>query len=114
LLQRQTEHVAQLSLLDFQASVPEKVKNLVEVFNGAHRCKFYTHNVSEYLDRASVERWASWLTHRHLLAVDSTQLAIHKAMCDTERIGDGGYQDALIDAWISWLQTESPATVGDG
>jgi hypothetical protein len=110
-LQLNGQYVAQVPLLNFQTFAPDKVYRLIEVSESAtRRFNFYTYSVSTFLDTRFVERWASWLTHRDLRAINISEPGhetdMHKIICDTERIGDVDYQDALIDAWVSSLQAD--------
>jgi hypothetical protein len=114
LLEKGTQFVAQVSLLSFQSLAPEKVKDLIEVFeNSTSRWKFYTYKISRPVFNRSIERWASWLTYHDLRAIQMNELddtlGIHITLRDAKRIGDVDFQDALVDAWMSWLQDMKPA-----
>jgi hypothetical protein len=114
LLEKGTQFVAQVSLLSFQSLAPEKVKDLIEVFeNSTSRWKFYTYKISRPVFNRSIERWASWLTYHDLRAIQMNELddtlGIHITLRDAEHIGDVDFQDALVDAWMSWLQDMKPA-----
>jgi hypothetical protein len=114
LLQQYTQFVAQVSLSDFKAYAADKVKDLVEVFESpTRRWKFYTYKLPRFVSGKSAEQWASWLTHHDLRAIwtdepDDTA-GIHIILRDSERIGDVDFEDALVDAWMSWLQPTTPA-----
>jgi hypothetical protein len=114
LLQRYTQFVAQVSLSDFKAYAADKVEDLVEVFESpTRRWKFYTYKLPRFVSWNSAEQWASWLTHHDLRAIwtDEPDVTtdISNILRDAERIGDVDFQDALVDAWMSWLQPCTPA-----
>jgi hypothetical protein len=113
LLQQETEYVAQVSLLNFQAFAPEKVKDLVEVFDSGRRCKFYTYKLALNIRKKSIERWASWLTYRDLRAIDMNGPGngqnIGTTLADAECMNAVDFYDALVDAWMLWLQDTEPA-----
>jgi hypothetical protein len=114
LLKHRSRFVAQVPLLNFHTFVPEKVKDLVQVSESdTRRWKFYTYDIRFFASKTSVERWASWLTHWNLRAVidggPRTGDVILFALGSAELIGGVDYQDALLDAWLSWLQDGEPA-----
>lgn len=103
--------IVQVPLLNFQTFAPEKISDLkTEIAKGdTCRWKFYVYDASSFIFQYSVRRWASWLTHFDLRAIidggstDGQQL--RSAIVDAELvIMNPDYQDALVDAWMSWLQ----------
>jgi hypothetical protein len=117
LLQDRLESVARVPLLNFQTFAPGMVDDLVEISETkkTRRWRFHTYDVGAQVCKRSIEQWASWLTHRHLRAViddgpgDETGDRICFALLEAHRIGDLNYRDALVDAWIQWLQNGEPA-----
>jgi len=103
--------VVQVPLLNFQTYAPMKIPDLkIEITEGeTHRWKFYIYDTSELIFRSAGEMWARWLTHRDLRAVSNGEHTngsnIIRALRDAERIGDLDYRDALVDAWMLWLQS---------
>jgi hypothetical protein len=106
LLQLDGQFVAQVPLLNFQTFASELVKDLIEVSESdTRRWKFYTYRVSTCLFKGSVELWASWLTYRRLRTGFDDVLT---ALSTSSFIGNVAYEDALMDAWVSWLQDDKP------
>jgi len=116
LLQYEGKFVAQVPLLNFRTFASEKVEDLVEVSEaGTRRYKFYTYSGSFATFETSFKRWATWLTHRDLRAFkmdgpdNPTNLIAALGNCKFNE--DDDYQDAMIDAWVSWLKDGKP--IGD-
>lgn len=108
--------VVQVPFLNFQAHAPEIIPDLkAEITEGeTHRWKFYIYNISFLLSKGSAERWASWLTHFDLRAIIEDKFTdgnnIKVSLIDARLLNDSDYQDALIDAWMSWVQKGGPAS----
>ncbi|KAH0287882.1 hypothetical protein M436DRAFT_81486 [Aureobasidium namibiae CBS 147.97] len=108
--------VVQVPLLNFQTYAPMRKPDLrIEITEGeTHRWKFYIDDVPGSTPEDAVKRWASWLIHFDLRAVmdggpmDSDKLA--SALFQASYVlGESDYRDALIDAWMSWVQNGGPA-----
>lgn len=106
---RNGSSVGQVPFLNFQNHAPTKIPDLkVEIAEGeTHRWRFYIHDTSELIFDGSGERWARWLTHRDLRAVYGIRIA--SALTDAQCIGDPDFQDALVDAWMLYVQGGQPA-----
>jgi len=68
---------------------------------------FWTLDLPGVHSARGVQQWASWLTHRDLRAVAADPRdrgwTLRTALDDAEAIADIDYQDALMDAWKSWV-----------
>lgn len=107
--------VVNVPLLNFQTFASEKMPQLkTKITEGeTHRWRFYTYNASGFMLKDSVQKWASWLTHRDLRAVinggHEEGDSIVDALSGARFLRDPDYRDALVDAWMLWLQHEEPA-----
>lgn len=105
--------IAQVPLHNFQTFAPERVEDLVVISeSNPRRYKFYAYDVPFFIGDDFIKHWASWLTHRDLrsLKMDSSgyENDLIGALAMSKHIQDVDHRDALVDAWLSWLQTENP------
>ncbi|KAH0024578.1 hypothetical protein KCU78_g5025, partial [Aureobasidium melanogenum] len=104
-LKRKGTLVAQVPLLNFRSFHAEKAKDLVEISETKNDCwKFYYYDASALCTHSGVKRWASWLEHWNLRAFVKDALCFSNSLLDAQDLGDIDYQDALVDAWMLWLQ----------
>lgn len=110
LLRQGDQFVAQVPLLNFKTFASEQIENLIEVSDSVtHRWKFYT-----YTTDGDIQRWASWMRHRDLSdLISGGEMAcsqiIRALLGIRHRPEHRDFQDALVDAWVSWLRTGEPA-----
>lgn len=101
--------VAQIPLLNFRTFYPEGVKGLVEISETEKNCwKFHYYDASALCTQLAVKNWASWLVHRDMRAVVKHTDHLSYAFDDAMDMDDTDYQDALVDAWMDWLQDGQP------
>lgn len=108
--------IVQVPLLNFQTFAPEKISDLkTEIAEGdTCRWKFHVYDASKFIFQYAVQRWASWLTHFDLRAIidggSTDGQKLRSAIIDASLvIKNPDYQDALVDAWMSWVQDGEPA-----
>jgi len=115
-LQNFERFIAQVPLHNFRTSAPEKVKDLIVISESdTRRYKFYAYSVPLPATDDSIKQWANWLIHRDLRAftMDGSwkENDLISALAMSKYIQDADHHDALVDAWMSWLQGSNP--VGD-
>lgn len=105
--------IAQVPLHNFLAFAPEKIKDLIVIVEPDNRrFKFCAYSVPGLATDDNIKLWASWLTHRDLRAFRTNgsvnDRALVCALGMSKYIQDVDYHDALVDAWMSWLQKGNP------
>jgi hypothetical protein len=109
--------VVHMPMSNFKTFAPDKILGLrMELTEGdTHRWRLHSYDAPAQTSPISIKRWASWMKNQDLRAVadggseHGTKLL--SAIIETNDItlADSGYQDALVDAWMSWVRETGPA-----
>ncbi|KAG9685875.1 hypothetical protein KCU95_g12414, partial [Aureobasidium melanogenum] len=103
------EIVAHVPLPNFRSFHPGRVKDLVEISDVENDCwKFHYYDASALCNGSAVQNWVSWLQHWDLRAITKNGFWFSCAFTDARDLEDTDYQDALVDAWMKWLQEGQP------